>query len=59
MIPQENQFEIKEDAVPGLSGMKIGQRFKAIMSYETVEKTKSYTMIRAKYIQIMLPKRKY
>ncbi len=59
MMSQEKQFVIKEDAVPGLSGLKVGQRFNAIFSYETVEKTKSYTMLKIKYIQINQPKRKY
>lgn len=59
MILSENQTELTERSCPGIQDAKIGQRFKSLMSYETIEKTKSYTMLKIKYIQIDKPLRKF
>ncbi len=54
-----NQIEISENRVPGLAGKQIGERFRALLNYEAIEKTKSYTMVRVKYISIVQTKRAF
>lgn len=58
MIAQENQVVVTEQLVPGVGDFKVGQKFNSSASYITVEKTKSYTMLKLKYIQIVKPMRK-
>ena len=41
-------FEIAESISNGLGEKKIGQKIKAIVEYEVIEKTKTYTVLRIK-----------
>lgn len=52
-------FEIAENRVPGLSGKREGERFRALLNYQVVEKTKSYTMIKVKFLSIIQTKRSF
>lgn len=55
----ENEFDISENRVAGLSGKVVGERFRGLMNVETIEKTKSYTMVRVKFLTILPTKRAF
>jgi hypothetical protein len=59
MTDTENTFIISENSVPGLFNRRIGDAFNADISYQIVEVTKSYCMIRVKYIAIKQQKRTF
>ncbi len=56
---KENEFEIPENRVAGISEKKIGERFRGIMNYQVIEKTKSFTMIKIKMLSIIQTKRTF
>lgn len=53
----DNEFQVSESKVPDLSNKKIYSLVRAIVNYEVIEKTKSYTMLRIKYMAVIPSKR--
>ncbi len=52
-------FDIAENAAPDIVGVKKGQRVQLIISYEVIEKTKSFTILRANTISLRPVRRKF
>lgn len=55
--PTEDEFEISENKVAGLSGKLVGERIRGIINCEVIEKTRSYTMVRVRFMTMMPTKR--
>ena len=45
-IKFEPTFNIMESTTNGLGDKKLGQRIRAIIDYQVIEKTKTYTVLR-------------
>lgn len=56
---KENEFEISESKVPGLSDKKIGSRFRGILNYKAIEKTRSFTMLKINFLTLFQTKRAF
>ena len=55
----EPVFEVCEDINPELGNKKVGQRAQAILNYEVIEKTKSFTILRITGIYLVPTRRKF
>lgn len=51
--------DIPEPISPGLSDRKLGETLSAVINYEVIEKTKSYLVLRVKYLHLTNIKRKF
>lgn len=51
-------FDIAENVAPDIVGIKKGQRVKILMSYEVIEKTKNFTILRIGTISLQPSRRK-
>jgi len=58
-IRYEPVFGVSERIMPGVSNRKIGEKLKAIINYEVIEKTKSFTILRIHYAFLVPKKRSY
>lgn len=64
-IPLETQpiyeptFDISESMSQELGTIKIGQKFRAIIEYEVIEKTKTYTVLRIRGFFLVNTKRQF
>lgn len=58
-IVYEPIFEITEEKVPELGDMKVGEKARAIINYKVVEKTKSFTVLGVKHVQLLPTKRSF
>lgn len=54
---ETNQFDIPENKVLGLAGKKVGERFRGLLNYKCIEKTKNFTMVRISMVAIVQTKR--
>lgn len=52
-------FDISENVAPDIVGTKKGQRVQLIVSYEIIEKTKSYTILRVNHLSLKPNRRKF
>lgn len=52
-------FDIAENVAPDIVGVKKGQKIQLIISFEVIEKTKSYTIIRANTISLRPSRRTF
>ena len=52
-------FDIAENFMPDIGSIKNGQRTQLIVSYEVIEKTKSYTVLRANIISLKPSRRQF
>jgi hypothetical protein len=52
-------FEISESLSSDLSDKEPGNKFRAIINYEVIEKTKSFVILRINHVQLLNTKRKY
>lgn len=52
-------IETYESQVPEVSDKKVGESVRAILSYQVVEKTKSFTILRIKHIHLVSHKRSF
>ncbi len=62
VLPQptiEPMLEILETSCHGISEKKPGNRIQAVMDFEVVEKTKTYTVLRVKSVFLLNEARKY
>lgn len=52
-------FEVSEEAFPDLGNKRLGQRLQAIVNYEVIEKTKSFTILRITSISLLPTRRRF
>jgi len=52
-------FDISENVAPDIVGVKKGQRVQLIISYEVIEKTKSYSILRVNHLSLKPSRRMY
>ena len=55
----EPTFEIPENITLGLGDRKIGEKIRATVTYEVIEKTKNYIVLRIKGFLLNPSKRKF
>ena len=53
------KFEAVEDLSPGVGDMSVGQKSRAIINYEVIEKTKTFTILRVNGLYFINSKRKF
>lgn len=56
-VDDHTVVEIPETMAPFVGGLKVGQKIKALITYQVVEKTKSFTVLRIGYVQEVKSKR--
>ena len=56
MIPYVKTYE---SVTAGLSDKDVGNKIRAILNYEVIEKTKSFTILRVSHIHVIESRRKY
>lgn len=65
MIPQEinNTYEplvdISEEMMLGIGDKKIGQKLQAIIDFDVIEKTKTFTILRIKSVYLLPVRRRF
>lgn len=52
-------FRINEIIVPTLGELKVGQSFKAVISYKVIERTKSFTVLNIEGLHLLPLKRQF
>jgi len=55
----EPNFEISEVDMPDIGDKQIGQRLQAVLNYEVIEKTKSFTILRINFAHLLPVSRKF
>ena len=53
----EPSFVVSDTVMPGMEYAKVGSKFKVIIDYQVIEKTKGYTALRVMYVH-QLPKKR-
>ncbi len=54
-----SSFDISENVMPDISSVKKGQRVQLIVSYEVIEKTKSFTILRVNHLSLKPLRRQF
>lgn len=53
----EPTFNVSSVTMQGLDYAKVGKKYKVIIDYQVIEKTKSYTVLRVMYVHQIPGKR--
>jgi len=54
----EPEFDVSESDMPTLGDVKVGQQLRIIINYKTLEKTKSFTIVKINFAHLLNSKRK-
>lgn len=55
----EPDFEVSEEQVPDIGNKRLGQKVDAILNYEVIEKTKSFTILRITWVSLLPSRRAF
>lgn len=55
----EPVFEISESDMPDIGDKVVGQRLQAVVNYQVIEKTKSFTILRINHVHLLPTNRRF